>query len=160
MPDDRAGSLSMLYNGVLGRLVAVGMSIANRTLPALTDANRAYWTGGADGALLVQRCASCRRWIHPPVDGACDRCGGALAPEPVSGLGTIFTFTENHQQFHPDVAPPYVIAIVVLDEQDDLRVVTNIVNADVDDLACGVAVRVLFEEHGDVFVPLFEPVQP
>lgn len=134
------------------------MSLANRTLPAITDANRAYWTGGADGILLIQRCASCQRWVHPPVDGSCE-CGGQLVPEPVSGLGTIFTFTENHQQFHPEVVPPYVIAIVVLDEQHDLRVVTNIVNASGDELEVGTPVRVLFEDHGEVFVPLFEPVR-
>lgn len=133
------------------------MSIANRTLPPLTDANRAYWTGGTSGTLLVQRCVSCRRWVHPPVHGACDACGGALEPEPVSGRGTVFTFTENHQRFHPDVEPPYVIALVQLVEQDDLRVVTNIVNADADQLACGTRVRVVFEDHGDVSVPLFEP---
>lgn len=134
-------------------------SLANRTLPPLTDVNRLYWTSGARGELLVQRCASCRHFVHPPVDGACNTCGGSLTPEPVSGRGTIFTFTENHQQFHPEVSPPYVIAIVELVEQDDLRIVTNIVNADARELVCGMPVRVLFEDHGEVFVPLFEPVR-
>ena len=92
------------------------------------------------------------------MDGACDACGGALEPEPASGSGTIFTFTENHQQFHPDVAPPYVIAIVVLDEQDDLRVPTNIVNVGVDELGCGTRVQVAFEPHGEIFVPVFETI--
>lgn len=134
------------------------MSLANRTLPALTDENRAFWTGGSSNELLIQRCTACRRWVHPPVD-ACDSCGGSLEPEPVSGKGTIFTFTENHQQFHPDVAPPYVIAIVELAEQPDLRVVTNIVHGEADALQCGMPVQVLFEEHGHVHVPLFEPVR-
>lgn len=133
------------------------MSLAHRTLPPLTDVNRAFWTGGASGKLLIQRCTACRQWVHPPV-AACEACGGQLRPEPVSGQATIFTFTENHQQFHPDVAPPYVIAIVELVEQPDLRVVTNIVNGNADELRCGTPVRVLFEDHGDVFVPLFEPV--
>ncbi len=130
---------------------------APRMLPELTDANRAFWTGGANGQLLIQRCLACNRWVHPPTD-ACPRCGGDLRGEPVRGTGTIFTFTENHQQFHPDVTPPYVVAVVVLDEQDDLRLPTNIVRADGDALACGQAVRVLFEPHGDVYVPVFEPI--
>lgn len=133
------------------------MSLATRTLPALTEANRAYWTGGADGKLHIQRCTACRRWIHPPVS-SCDECGGRLEVEPVSGRGTIFTWTENHQQFNPEVEPPYVIAIVELVEQADLRVVTNIVNADELSLRIGMGVSVLFEDHGDVFVPLFEPL--
>jgi uncharacterized OB-fold protein len=134
------------------------MSLSNRTLPALTDENRAFWTGGANGQLLVHRCDSCRRWSHPPAP-SCASCGGALHPEPVSGEATIFTFTENHQAFHPEVTPPYVIAIVELVEQQDLRVVTNIVGCDAADLRCGTRVRVIFEDHGEVFIPLFEPFE-
>ncbi|MFI5042327.1 MAG: zinc ribbon domain-containing protein [Acidimicrobiales bacterium] len=37
-----------------------------RVLPTLTDHNRAFWTGGATGELLIQRCGACRRWMHPP----------------------------------------------------------------------------------------------
>jgi len=134
------------------------MTLSSRTLPALTDENRAFWTGGASGQLLIQRCDACRRWSHPP-EAACATCGGALHPESVSGEGTVFTFTENHQPFHPDVAPPYVIAIIELVEQADLRIVTNIVGGDVGDIRVGARVRVVFEHHGDVFVPLFELAQ-
>ena len=129
---------------------------APRMLPALTDATRPFWTGGADGQLLIQYCASCERWVHPPVD-QCPGCAGPLEARPVSGEGTVFTFTVNEQQFHPDVAPPNIIAIVVLDEQDDLRLPTNIVDCDEDDLAIGMRVRVAFERNGDVYVPLFAP---
>jgi uncharacterized protein len=130
---------------------------APRILPPLTDLNRPFWTGGQAGQLLVQRCTECRRWTHPPAE-KCVACEGALAPEPVSGTGTIFSFTVNHQQFHPDVPPPYVIAIVVLDEQEDLRIPTNIVHCEASDLDCGMPVRVVFEQHGEYFVPLFEPI--
>src|SRR5262245_5722938 len=100
---------------------------APRMLPALTELNRAFWTGGAQGELRILRCAACRRWVHPPV-GACPACGGRLAPEAASGRGTIFTFTVNHQAFRPEVPPPYAIAIVELAEQRGLRVPTNVVN--------------------------------
>lgn len=125
-----------------------------RILPRLTDTNRAYWTGGADGRLHLQRCVSCRRWVNPPV-GRCPSCGGELVAEAVSGRGTIFTFTVNHQEFRPEVPPPYVIAILALEEQDDLRVVANIVDADPDELRCGLGVHVAFEQDGDYHVPVF-----
>jgi uncharacterized OB-fold protein len=127
-----------------------------RILPALGPENRAFWTGGARGELQILRCEACRRWVHPP-RAACPACAGRLLPEPASGRGTIFTWTVNHQAFHPDVPPPYVIAIVELAEQSDLRVPTNIVNCDPQRLHCGMPVRVLFEAHGEIYVPLFEP---
>ena len=129
---------------------------APRILPAITDVNRAFWTGGAGSELFIQRCESCGRWVHPPTD-RCEACDGELRPEPVSGNGTVFTFTENVQPFHPDVPPPYLIAIVELDEQADLRLPTNIVHCEAAALYVGMPVRVLFEPHGDMFVPVFEP---
>jgi hypothetical protein len=129
---------------------------APRILPAITDVNRAFWTGGANGELLIQRCADCRRWVHPPA-ARCPHCTGDLRAEPVSGDGTVFTFTENFQQFHPDVAPPYLIAIVELVEQEDLRLPTNLVRVAAAEVSVGMPVRVVFEPNGDVFVPVFEP---
>lgn len=131
---------------------------APRVLPQLTDLNRAFWTGGARGELLIPRCTACRRWLYPPTT-TCPRCGGELRAEAAGGTGTVFTYTVNEQQFHPDVPPPYVIAIVALDEQDDLRLPTNIVRCESGEVACGMRVRVLFEQHGDVFVPVFEPAR-
>src|SRR5690606_41632961 len=116
--------------------------------------NRAYWTGGASGQLLVERCGTCRSWQHPPT-GTCGRCGADAEPEPVSGRGTVFTFTVNHQQYHPEVPPPYVIAVVELEEQADLRLPTNIVGCPPEAVTIGAAVRVTFEQHGDIHVPVF-----
>src|SRR5262245_57174778 len=106
---------------------------APRMLPALDGINTPFWTGGRDGQLLVQRCATCDRWQHPP-RANCDACGGDVHAEPVSGRATVFSFTVNQHPFNPAVPPPYVIAIVELVEQSDLRLVTNLVDVDPDDL--------------------------
>lgn len=131
---------------------------APRVLPTLNDVNRPFWTGGAKGLLLIQHCVACERWVHPP-QARCPDCDGELLVDPVSGDGTVFTFTVNEQPYHPDVPPPYVIAIVQLDEQDDLRLPTNLVRCDPGAIEIGMRVRVLFEPHGEVFVPVFEPAQ-
>jgi uncharacterized protein len=126
-------------------------------MPTITRENRAFWTGGANGQLLIQRCDSCGRWVHPP-SKACAFCGGGtLTPQPTSGKGTVFSFTINRHPYNPAVPLPYVIAIVELAEQDDLRLITNMVNVDPEKVTVGMPVRVLFEQHGEVFVPIFEP---
>jgi acetyl-CoA acetyltransferase len=77
--------------------------------------------------------------------------------DPVSGRGVVAGFTVNHQQWLADFPPPYVIAVVALEEDEGARLTTNIVNCGPGDVRIGLAVRVLFEKAGDVYVPLFEP---
>jgi len=125
-------------------------------LPRLNDDNREFWTSGAGGRLRLPRCPACDRWLFPPV-ATCPGCGGPAAYEALSGKGTVYTFTVNHHPFNPAVALPYVIAIVELTEQADLRFTTNIVNCPPESVTVGMPVRVVFEPHEDIFVPLFEP---
>ena len=70
---------------------------------------------------------------------------------------TLFTYTVAHQQFHPAVPTPFVIALVELVEQPGLRLVTNLVDCDPDSLTTGMALRVRFEQHGETFMPVFAP---
>src|SRR5690606_29802492 len=53
--------------------------------------------------------------------------------------------------------PPYVIANVALAEAPTVRLTTNIVGCEPDEVAIGQEVTVRFEQHDDVWLPLFEP---
>jgi uncharacterized OB-fold protein len=63
----------------------------------------------------------------------------------------------NHQQWIPG-SGPYVIGLVAIDEQEDIRLTTNIVGCDADEVRIGMKVAVTFEHHDDVWLPLFRPV--
>jgi uncharacterized OB-fold protein len=127
-------------------------------IPAITDENRAFWTGGETGRLLVTHCDDCGFWTHPPVP-RCPSCYGEnVAPAPVSGRGRVYSYTINRQQWSPGLEVPYVIAIVELDEQPGLRLLTNIVGCPVDEVAIEMPVAVEFVHRGDVFLPVFAPV--
>ncbi len=106
---------------------------------------------------MVGRCRACRRWALPPA-ASCPSCGGELVPEPASGRARVWTWTLNSYQYHPDIPPPNLIAIVVLEEQDDLRVATNLIDCSEADVHAGTEVEVVFEDHGEVFYPVFRPV--
>ncbi|MGD9793517.1 MAG: Zn-ribbon domain-containing OB-fold protein [Acidimicrobiia bacterium] len=129
-----------------------------RVPPLLTELNRDYWTGGLSGELRILRCQACGHWLHPPTS-ICRECLSTdIAAEAVSGKGTVAAFTINHQQWSPTAtADPYIIAIVELPEQANLRQTTNIVNCGIREVFIGMAVRVVFEPLEDVAVPLFEP---
>jgi uncharacterized OB-fold protein len=71
----------------------------------------------------------------------------------------VLTFTLNHQPWVPAPDHPYAIAIVELEEQKGLRLMTNVVNCPAEDVRIGMSVRVVFEHHEDVWFPLFEPAE-
>ena len=124
---------------------------------ASTDDVAFFWTSGADGVLRLLRCNDCRFFIHPP-GPVCPRClSRNVAPQAVSGRGQVETFTVNYQQWIPG-SDPYIIAWVSIDEQPDVRLTTNLVDVEPEDVLIGMAVEVLFEHVEDVYLPLFTPV--
>ncbi|GAC1400534.1 MAG: hypothetical protein NVSMB60_14140 [Mycobacterium sp.] len=131
-----------------------------RPLPELTDLNRPYWTSGADVAWRLARCTSCERLIHPP-PLRCPHDHGLPEFAVLTGKARVESWTINRHPFFPGFKPPYVIAFVNPVEDERVRVLTNLVNVEPDEVSAGMRVRVTFERHGadgdEVFIPLFEP---
>jgi uncharacterized OB-fold protein len=126
-------------------------------LPAARFENEAFWTAGEHGQLLIHRCTDCGLWLHPPKP-VCRRCHSlSVAPQQVSGFGTVHTFTVNHQAWLPDLPVPYVIAIIELDEDSGLRVSTRLVDVAPEDVHIGLRVKVVFQQEEDIWLPLFTP---
>jgi uncharacterized OB-fold protein len=105
--------------------------------------------------LLIEHCDTCARWVHPAA-GECRDCGGELVARPVSGHGTVFTYTVNYHPYNPEIPTPYVIAIVELSEQSGLRLAANIVDCEPDSVTCGMPVDIR-SEQGAGGAPLFAP---
>jgi len=127
-----------------------------RPLPLLTPWNRFYWEAGSDGVLRMQRCSACAELRFPP-GPRCPSCQSRdLEIVDLSGRGTIVGLTTNHQQWHPAIEPPYLIAIVALAEDPAVRITANIVGPDQARPELGMAVRVTFEEHESIWLPQFE----
>jgi uncharacterized OB-fold protein len=131
-----------------------------RILPRLSATNEFFWTSGADGRLRFLRCTTCGYLVHPPAPICPIDRTKTLQPAPVSGRATVATFTVNHQPWIPGFDPPYVVAMVEIDEQPSVRLTTNIVGCEPDEVRIGMPVQVVFEHREDVWIPLFEPVPP
>lgn len=131
-------------------------------LPRLNDRNRHFWQGGREGQLVFLRCQDCGYYIHPPIPLCPVDHSKRLAPEPVSGRATVASFTVNHQPWLPGPEPPYIIGLVELPEQRALRLTTNLVNIDPDDVRIGLSVEVVFayrpDPGGDIWLPFFQPL--
>jgi len=105
--------------------------------------------------LLIEHCDECGRWVQPAA-AECPECGSPLIARPVSGHGTVFTYTVNYHPYNPEIPVPYVIAIVELAEQSGLRVAANIVDCEPDSVTCGMPVEIR-PERGAGGAPLFAP---
>jgi uncharacterized OB-fold protein len=137
-----------------------GQQAAARITPVLTELNRHFWTGGAEGVLRFFRCADCGLYLHPPAP-VCRRClSDTIGVAAVSGRGHVLTYTVNHQSWRPGVAVPYNIALVELVEQPALRLTTNLVGIAGTDIEIGMPVQVEFEQVGEIFIPVFAPAEP
>lgn len=101
----------------------------------------------ADAFFSLQRCRSCANAQHYDRP-RCLACGSAdLALEGPSGRGTIYSFTLVQRSPLPQLGPPFVLALVRLEEGP--IVMSHIVGADADALACEMPVTASWKTFDD-----------
>lgn len=133
----------------------------DRPVPVPDETSAFHWRAARDGRLAVQRCGACGHWQYPPEVGcpSCQAGEDRLVPTDVSGRGTVFSFTVVRQAF--DVAYldalPLVVALVELEEDAGLRILTNLVDVEPGAVSVGMSVAVAFEALGDGALPVFRP---
>lgn len=80
----------------------------------------------------------------------------------VPGTGEVFTWTTTHYAAGPgyEEYSPYSVAVILLDgtKDQDILMVTHLVNIDADDIEFGMPVTVVWEEVEEgITLPLFQP---
>jgi uncharacterized OB-fold protein len=119
--------------------------------PGLVDAP--FWQGCNQGRLLVQRCPSCERFIHPPLP-FCPNCRLVI---PIwvacAGVGVIYSVTTVHRAQLAGVKQPYRVAIG--DMAEGWRLLCNVLGTSL--VAMDDTVRVVFvSSPSGQMVPAFE----
>lgn len=128
--------------------------MSERKIPApfVNPENKPFWDAAAEGRLLIKRCKSCGQPHYYP-RALCPFCfSDDTEWMEAKGTGEIYTYSVMRRG-----APvPYALAYVTLDE--GISMLTNIVDCDLDALAIGQRVRVIFKpsEEGAP-VPVFTP---
>jgi uncharacterized OB-fold protein len=139
---------------------------ADFPLPDVEDPLTAeFFAGAARGELTIPRCAACDRWVWYP-EPACPGCGGELSWQATSGLGHLFSWAVVRRPFLPAFAEmiPFVTALVALDEDPAVRIVTYVVDTDPATLTADLPLAVSFRPLAfptvpdrSVVVPMFVP---
>lgn len=117
-----------------------------------------FWAGCAEGELRFVRCAACGSADFPPA-ACCRACqSGDLAWESGEGLGSVYSWTVVWRPVTPQFRAPYAPAVIELDE--GYRMLSNLVDLDVEDIAVGLRVQVVFQPLADgTTLPYFAPVR-
>lgn len=103
------------------------------------------------GSPCLQRCDDCGGFTHPP-RYYCPKCSsGAFTFSPVSGKGTVYSYTVSHMSVEPAWQPylPFVTLVVELAEGS--RVVASARYIGPDAVRIGMPVRVVTEAKSDGF---------
>ncbi|MGX7678567.1 Zn-ribbon domain-containing OB-fold protein [Jatrophihabitans sp. DSM 45814] len=141
--------------------MTVDQEQAVRPVIPLPDAlTSPFWDGARSHALVIQRCNNCQRYQHMP-EPVCANClSFDLGYAQVSGMGTVYSYEIAMQAFHPWFADklPFAIAVVELQEQPNLKMISNLVESPLDSISVGDHVEVTFTQLDDNFVlPVFRP---
>lgn len=124
-----------------------------RILPAppVSPEDAPFFAAARDGRFVIPRCTDCGKnhWYPRAV---CPHCFGANVEwQTASGRAAVYSFSPMRR-----VDPPFTLAYVTLAEGPTMM--TNLVDCDVDKLAIGQAVRLVFKPSDDgTPVPCFTP---
>jgi uncharacterized protein len=140
---------------------------ADFPLPDLTDERTSeYFAGAARGELVLPRCDGCGRLVWYP-EPRCPACAGeSFTWVPVSVRGRVFSWTVVRRAFLPafEEMVPFVTALVSLDEDPAVRIVSYVVDCEPDDLGADLPVQAVFRPlrfptvpDQSVTVPMFVP---
>ena len=138
-----------------------GRPAPERPLPRLDEPDTGpFWRATRARRLTYPQCDDCGAVVFYP-RRHCNRClSSNLVWREASGFGSIYTFSVVRQSYHPffRTRVPYAVGYVDLDEGP--RLLTNLVGIDhpTTDLHIGQRVRVQWEDHEELALPLFRPL--
>ncbi len=121
--------------------------------PPVNPESKPYWDACAEGKLLVKHCTACGKAHHYPRT-MCPFCFSDKTEfRPAKGTGEIYSFSVVKRG--PPI--PYAIAYVTLAEGP--KMMTNIVDCDLDSIKVGQKVKLVFKpvEDGSTQMPMFTP---
>jgi len=138
--------------------IRVFAAAADRPLPTPDEVSEPFWSAAREHQLVLQRCARCNRVRYYPTV-RCPHCHGADAAwEPMSGAGTVYSYSVVHRALAPGFSERVPLVVVIVDLDEGVRMMSNVVGCDPDAVTIGMPVRVTWEDVDDAHtLPVFEP---
>lgn len=135
------------------------MNDVKRPLPRSNEHDtREFWAATKEKEFRYQQCDNCDTIIFYPRRHCTSCTSGNLSWKVSAGTGTVYTYSVVRQSYHPFFRNlvPYTVAWIDLDE--GLRILSNIIGIEPSKVTIGQKVRIEWEEHENLNIPLFRPV--
>ncbi|MFT4796715.1 MAG: putative OB-fold protein [Candidatus Azotimanducaceae bacterium] len=132
--------------------------VATRPLPIAEEFDtKEFWAGTKDKEFRYQQCADCDTVIFYPRRHCTGCTSGNLEWKVASGNATVYSYSVVRQSYHPFFRNlvPYVVAWIDLDEGP--RILSNVMNVAAEDVEIGMKLKLEWEEHESLNIPLFSP---
>ncbi len=129
-----------------------------KPIPKPDELNAEFYEHCAKEKLCFQRCHECRTWRHIQ-RSMCAKCGSTdWEWEASSGRGRIFTWTVTHQAIHPAFADDVPFAVVVVELEEGVRIVSGLRELAPAEITLDLPVEVEFERVSEqIALPYFRP---
>lgn len=134
------------------------MSMQNRPLPTVTQDSEEFWRSARERSLKLQRCDRCGEFRYYP-SPICHFCSSdAFTWTPVSGSGTIYSYTILERAKGNPFEGDTPIAIVLVTLAEGPVMMSNLVGYEPAELAVGQPVRLDYADVDDeITLPVFRP---
>ena len=132
----------------------------------LPDYEQGFWEAARNHELRIQQCSDCKKFRHLPTP-MCPYCHSLEYDwTKMSGRGKVYSHLivrhPVHRALRDNEQTPYNICLIELEEQDELRMVSNVLNIAPEDINIDMPVEVTFMPTVDdpnVVLALFVPAQ-
>lgn len=122
-----------------------------------------YWTACKEHKLMLPKCGDCEFYVELGASH-CRHClSQNIQWQEHSGKGKVYSFTIVRFPVIPSLADsvPYVPAVIELDGVDGLRLISNVVDASLENIDVGSSVELFWHDREDgVSLPRFKLSNP
>jgi uncharacterized protein len=132
--------------------------VPTRMEPPVSDTSAPFWEATKEHRLVLQWCTACDKAIFFPRDN-CPVClSSDLEWRPASGRGVVASVTVETSSPNPAIAGGEPYAVVLVDLEEGVRMMSNAVGCAPNGVAVGLAVQVAWAPLSDGRnLPQFEP---
>lgn len=118
-----------------------------KPLPVATETSQPFWDALRDHQVSIQQCDDCQTWVFYPRQHCTHCLSDKLTWKPVSGNGTLYSYTLARVPTDPAFADekPQKMAVVQLDEGP--RINSTLVYLEEDEIKVGMRLKAVFDDN-------------